>query len=145
MFGQKYYYGEHKIVNSKKITRDVGNVKDVEYLEVELENGKKHLVLSRNASALILREKTDLTQMRANRCKRAIEEVAQVLHEYNLLWVDYPFILQNLNKVLEENVRMATNQVWGKTQDTLTFLDIFDEMTAQRSAERKDDRQYEMK
>jgi len=138
MFGQKYYYGEHKIVNSNKVTRDVGDVKDVEYIEVELDNGEKHLVLNRNAMAIIRKDKTDLTKLRENRCKRAIEEVAQILHEYNLLWNDYPFIVQNLNKVLEENERMATSHIWGKELNDLTFLDIFDEMDVKRSAERKE-------
>ena len=136
MFEQKYYYGDHNIVNSNKVTRNVGVIKDVEYIEVELDDGTKHLVLARNASAVILKQKTDATTLRENKCKRVLEEIAQALHEYNLLWSEWPFIVTNLNKVFEDNEKMATEQVWGKTGEKITFLDIFDKMDAKRSIDR---------
>lgn len=122
IFSKKYYYGDKRITETKEIKKEVAG-RELDYLEITLEDGSKEIILARIANDVILEKRTDMSAARDNRYTGLLKEILTLFAEHDIAFADFPFITSMLTKSMQEFKTRATLMLWGKEFDQVRISD----------------------
>jgi hypothetical protein len=116
------FFGDHKIIEVKKIERKT--LKDGDVLEIKFEDNEIREIPEKELEEFITDELVDATTFREKRADKLTIKILELLleSEIQIEWIGY--ILQKLQKSINMSIDCATDKLWQKKFINLTLQDV---------------------